>query len=76
MTASAGREVQTILLQKAQASEPCSEKVSDLGQALLCGHEVGRQGVGAGQAAVGIIASTARPHAHALLSGFALRRVA
>jgi hypothetical protein len=47
-----------------KTQEPGREDPSHLVQALLGGHEIRRQCVGAGQAAVGIIASTARLHAH------------
>ena len=64
MTASAGRQVQSLLLQKAQASQPCSQKVSDFGQALLGSHQVGRQGVGAGKAAIEIVGAGTGVCAH------------
>ena len=49
---------------KAQASEPCSEKVGDLGQAFLGSHEVGRQGVGAGKGAIEIVGAGTGECAH------------
>ena len=64
MTAAAGRQVQSLLLQKAQASETCSQKVSDFGQALLGSHQVGRQGVGAGKAAIEIVGAGTGVCAH------------
>ena len=87
MHASVGGEVQSNPVSSVLAAQLSagpqdarSQDLGDLVEALGGGHAIGRQGVGAGQAAVGIIASTARLHAHAaarlLLAGPALRRVA
>jgi hypothetical protein len=73
MHASPGREVQAIFLHgrefapllTAEALEAGSQDLGDLVEALGGGHEVRRQCVRASQAAVGIIASTARLHGHA-----------
>ena len=59
MHAAVGREVQVILLQKAQASETCSQKVSDFGQALLGSHQIGRQRIAARKAVVESLGSFA-----------------
>lgn len=72
MHASVGGEVQSnpvssVLAAQlsAGAQDAGSQDLGDLVETLSGGHEIRRQGVGAGQAAVGIVASIAGLHAHA-----------
>jgi hypothetical protein len=51
-------------LPPAQAHEPSGQDLPYLGQALLGGHQIGRQGIGAGRATIGIVKTETGLRAH------------